>query len=82
MMSRTVYKGLRIDYYLDECSAPIPRHPRAQHSVAAPVTKPKPMANIYALLDPGVVDSDSDTDSYLTEGVRVDQRHWAEAAVA
>jgi hypothetical protein len=84
MMSRTAYKGLRIDYYADECAAQIPVLTRFSHAAAAPVTKPKPnpLANAYALLDTGSVESDSDDESYLTEGVRVGQRHWTEAAVA
>jgi hypothetical protein len=83
MMSRTAYKGLRIDYYADECSAQILRPARTPYAAAsAPALKPKPVANTYALLDTGSIESDSDDESYLTEGVRVDQRHWAEATVA
>lgn len=84
MMSRTAYKGLRIDYFADECAAQIPPMAKVSYVAAAPITKSKPksLANAYALLDTGSVESDSDDESYLTEGVRVSQRHWTEAAVA
>jgi hypothetical protein len=84
MMSRTSYKGLRIDYYPDECAAPLPR-PSMKFNVTQPsaAIKPKPIANAYALLDTGSDDeSDSDTESYITEGVRVDHHNWASTAVA
>ncbi|KAF1921154.1 hypothetical protein BDU57DRAFT_509795 [Ampelomyces quisqualis] len=82
MMSRTAYKGLRIEYYADECAGPLPRiKPR----VPTPPTalKPKSITNTFAVLE-----TESDTElnsedgSYVTEGVRVDYNHWADATVA
>jgi hypothetical protein len=83
MMSRTAYKGLRIEYYPDECAAPLPR-PTVKAHVTPPVAlKPKPIANAYALLDTGSDDdTGSEEESYITEGVRVDQYNWANATVA
>ncbi|KAF2133186.1 hypothetical protein P153DRAFT_381626 [Dothidotthia symphoricarpi CBS 119687] len=85
MMSRTVYKGIRIDWYPDECAAPLPRpssKPRTPAMAAS--MKPMPVANPYALLDTGSdTDSDSDEDeSYGRNGVRVDGHNWADAIVA
>lgn len=84
MMSRTMYKGLRIEYYPDECAAPVPRPAMKAHISASPVAlKPKPITNAYALLDTGSdVESDSEDESYMTEGVRVDHHNWADATVA
>lgn len=82
MMSRTTYKGLRVEYYPDECAAPLPRVPRAHYAAPPVATKPKPVTNAYALLDTGSQDSSSEDESYITEGVRIDQNRWADAAVA
>jgi hypothetical protein len=84
MMSRTAYKGLRIDYYPDECSAPLPRPATKVHVAPSTALKPKPIMNAYALLDTGSDDDDSESeeDSYITEGIRIDQHNWANATVA
>jgi hypothetical protein len=83
MMSRTSYKGLRVEYYPDECATPVPRPPRAQYAASPVAMKPKPITNAYALLDTGSnADSSSEDESFITEGVRVDQHRWADAAVA
>lgn len=84
MMSRAQYKGLRIEYYPDECAAPLPR-PTFKSRTPTPVTtsKPMPAANIYALLDDGSnQESDSESGSYMTEGIRIDPHQWADATVA
>lgn len=82
MMSRTAYKGLRIEYYADECAGRLPRiKPRI--ATPPPAMKAKPITNTYAIL--GTVSDtelDSEDDSYITEGIRVDHNHWADAAVA
>ena len=56
MSSRTAYKGLRIDWYPDECADPIPQQP-----VAPPAMKPQkaqpPNPNRFNLL---LVDEDED----------------------
>jgi hypothetical protein len=82
MMSRTAYKGLRIDYYPDECAVPLP-HPasKAHTTPSTAAVKPKPITNVYALLDTGSSDdSEPEDESYMTEGVRVDRHHWPSAA--
>ncbi|KAJ4333148.1 hypothetical protein N0V95_009502 [Ascochyta clinopodiicola] len=84
MMSRTNYKGTRIEWGLDECAAPLPQlstKPRAP--VANTPSIPVPMANTYALLDTSSdVDSDSQTEQYLSNGIRLDRNDWVNAAVA
>lgn len=83
MMSRTAYKGLRIDWYPDECAAPLPKPTVRAHASTDPIAaKPMPIKNPYTVLDIDGVDSESDEDnsSYLTSGIRVN--NWADAAVA
>ncbi|KAH3917896.1 hypothetical protein HBH56_046240 [Parastagonospora nodorum] len=81
MMSRTAYKGLRIEYYPDECAAPLPQFKVYMPTQPVPF-KPKTVTNTYALLDTGSdADSCSENDSYITEGVRIDQHQWRHAAV-
>jgi hypothetical protein len=82
MMSRTAYKGLRIEYFPDECAGPLPRVKVHVPTPPAPL-KAKPITNAYAVLDTGLdTESDSENDSCITEGVRVDHPPWAEMATA
>ncbi|KAF2687407.1 hypothetical protein K458DRAFT_415662 [Lentithecium fluviatile CBS 122367] len=85
MMSRTPYKGLRIDWYPDECAAPLPRpspSPKAHGAPPAIPMKPMPITNPYTLLDTGSErESESEDDSYMSSGVRVNNQ-WADAVVA
>ncbi|KAF2191119.1 hypothetical protein K469DRAFT_696858 [Zopfia rhizophila CBS 207.26] len=84
MMSRTTYKGLRIDWYPDECAAPLPKPTNSRtHTPAQSVPiKPAPVANPYALLDDGTdADSSDEEESYLTSGISV-RNNWADATVA
>jgi hypothetical protein len=85
MMSRTVYKGTRIEYYPDECAAPLPRPTKAPTPTPrAPVRAPTkmPTVNQYALLDTGSDDDpESEEESYITHGVRVNGYQWANGVV-
>jgi hypothetical protein len=82
MMSRTAYKGLRIEYFPDECAGPLPRI-KAHVFPPTAVSKTKPITNTYALLDTGSeTESDSENESYFTEGVRIDHHNWADATAA
>ena len=84
MMSRTVYKGMRIDWAPDECAAPLPQPAIRIRLPAVHVpSMPLPMVNTYALLDTGSdVDSDSQTESYMSKGIRLNCNDWANSAVA
>ncbi|KAF1841900.1 carbon-nitrogen hydrolase [Cucurbitaria berberidis CBS 394.84] len=83
MMSRTAYKGTRIDYYPDECAAPLPRSTSKAHTPVPHVSmKPMPITNQYALLEiESECSSDSDDESYMTHGIRVDGHNWADTAL-
>lgn len=83
MMSRTAYKGLRIDWCPDECAAPVPSFSSKTHTAAPSIPmKPMPITNRYTLLDTGSeLDSDSEEGSYMTSGVRVNNQ-WADGVVA
>lgn len=72
MMSRTGYKGMRIEYYPDECAEPLPQPAKPSAHVQHAPLKPTPPVNQYALLDIGTDDdSESEEDSYRIHGVPV-----------
>ena len=74
MMSRTAYKGLRIDWYADECALALPKATSRMPPTAAPQPSRKiPFTNPYTVLgaDSAGSDSDEDEESYMTSGVRV-----------
>lgn len=82
-MSRTAYKGTHIEYYPDGCAEPLPRPVKTQTPVSRMPMKPMSVVNQYALLDTGSDDgSQSDEESYMTKGVKVDGYHWADSVVA
>lgn len=75
MMSRQPYKGLRIDWYPDECSGPLPKVQVPTHSAPVQTKRPeKSHANLYAaLLDvDGTEDAseDDDNDTIPSGGVK------------
>ncbi|KAL6152017.1 hypothetical protein ACJQWK_04703 [Exserohilum turcicum] len=79
MMSRTVYKGARIEYYPDECAEPLPRPVKSYAHTPSVAPKPAPLVNQYALLDAGLdEDSGSEDEFYKIHGVQVDGRHFAD----
>jgi hypothetical protein len=81
MMSRTAYKSLRIDWYADECAAPLPR-PVVRSQLPSMPMKPAPITNPYAVLDTEGSDTESEDDdhSYLTNGISLN--NWADTIVA
>lgn len=86
MMSRTTYKGLRIDWYPDECATPLPQSLNFSKSYT-PVSRSvsvKPVATInpYNLLNAGGTDASSDDEESLSLNEGVPVTNWAEAAVA
>ncbi|KAF1947665.1 hypothetical protein EJ02DRAFT_1538 [Clathrospora elynae] len=83
MMSRTVYKGTRIEYYPDDCAAPLPRPMKTHTPVPHVSMRPIPILNQYALLDTGSDDdSESEEELYMNHGVQVDGYHWADTVIA
>ncbi|KAH6616802.1 carbon-nitrogen hydrolase [Boeremia exigua] len=81
MMSRAVYKGVRIEWGPDECAAPLPQPESRTRPPAMRVPSlPLSMSNIYAPLDTSSeLDSDSQTEPYIPDGVRLDRNDWANA---
>ncbi|KAF1831367.1 hypothetical protein BDW02DRAFT_505440 [Decorospora gaudefroyi] len=83
MMSRTAYKGTRVEYFPDECAGPLPRPAKTHTPTPHASTKPAPMVNQYAILGTGSDDdSESEEESYMTHGVRVNGYQWADTVVA
>lgn len=83
MMSRTAYKGLRIEWYPDECATPLPKPALRVHTSAQAIpVKAVPITNRYTLLDIDDADVDSDEEEeYMTSGIPVNE-NWADAALA
>ncbi|KAL8992705.1 MAG: hypothetical protein Q9169_006897 [Polycauliona sp. 2 TL-2023] len=53
MMSRTIYRGMKIEWYPDECALPIPKmeHTARKEAVSTPNLKPNPMVNRFQMLN-------------------------------
>jgi len=96
MMSRALYKGLKIDWYPDECAAPIPKiteplpTPSALQTSSMSMKQPKmSSSNLYSLLDLDGSDAeeDSDADDTTTSQALTGypsngvKINWADAAV-
>lgn len=83
LMSRTIYKGARIDYYQDECAESLPRpHSKVHTPVSRVPLNPKPTINQYALLDNQSEDDTDEDDSYATSGICIDGLGWTDTVVA
>lgn len=84
MMSRTVYKGTRIDWGSDECATALPQSTtRSRPPVMRIPSVPFSMTNTYALLDTGSeIDSDGLNESFVSSGILLDRNDWASAAAA
>lgn len=84
-MSRTVYKGTRIEYCPDMCAEPFPQPQPKSRAMPTPrvSTKAVSLINQYALLDAGPdTESASESDSYLADGIRINGFKWANSAAA
>ena len=83
MMSRTAYKGLRIDWCRDECAGPLPTPSAAKARVPEPRKAPVSPAfvNRFSLLNADVSEADSDSESYLSNG-GIGVGNWADATAA
>lgn len=53
MMSRAVYKGMRIEWYADECAQPLPKMPQPpkKENVAQPMKKVSTTVNRFQMLN-------------------------------
>jgi len=89
MMSRQSYKGLRVDWYPDECAAPLPKLDLPSYNnnnmTQSKKIGPKANANLYAALldmdgnDEGVEQDDDDT---IPAGGIAIGINWADNAIA
>lgn len=72
MMSRAAYKGMRIEWYPDECAQPLPRMQYApkKDNAAQPAKKVNPMVNRFQMLNmDGTENGDEDSsDEESTDG--------------
>lgn len=52
-MSRAAYKGMRIEWYADECAQPLPKmqHLPKKENVAAPAKRPSTTVNRFQMLN-------------------------------
>lgn len=66
-----MYKGMKIEWYPDECARPLPKvqHQPRKESVAAPAKKSNPMVNRFQMLnmDGSEEGSSEDGESDLAE---------------
>lgn len=84
MMSRLAYKGMKIEYYPDECAGPLPRVQNVPKKVAPPppVKKVAPMANRFQMLNIDGAD-DSEEEDELTSGASLGGNiSWANSRIA
>lgn len=87
MLSRQPYRGLRVEWYPDECSAPLPKPELPSYN---PATQPKKMgpkanANLYAaLLDMDGNDEcmEQNEDNTIPTGGIAIGINWADSAIA
>ncbi|KAF2745197.1 hypothetical protein M011DRAFT_469901 [Sporormia fimetaria CBS 119925] len=57
LLSRTAYKGLRIQWYADECAQPLPPLPRRTRTPSGQApAKPSPPVNRYSVLESDLLD--------------------------
>ncbi|OAL49368.1 hypothetical protein IQ07DRAFT_600395 [Pyrenochaeta sp. DS3sAY3a] len=83
MLSRSVYKGVQIDYFDDECAAPTPRSiPRARHSDVPTSMAHMSITNQYAVLDTDTEDGSDEDQAGMRQRSRADGCRWANAATA
>jgi hypothetical protein len=88
MMSRGAYKGLKIEWFTDECAAPLPKQQgsswKTQASINQPRRVPTPLANRFGLLnldapDESEEDSEQSTSGVPEYGIGL---NWADAGIA
>ena len=63
-MSRAMYKGMRIEWYADECALPLPKmqHVPKKENVPAPVKKPSTTVNRFQMLNLDGTEDESEED--------------------
>lgn len=83
-MSRLAYKGMKIEYYPDECARPLPKVQYVPKKVvpSPPVKKATPMANRFQMLNMDGA-NDSDEEDELTSTTSLGGNlSWANSSIA
>ncbi|EGE78564.1 hypothetical protein BDBG_07091 [Blastomyces gilchristii SLH14081] len=84
MMSRLAYKGMKIEYYPDECADPLPKVQYVPKKVAPqpPARKPAPMTNRFQMLNMDGA-NDSEGEDELTSSTSLGGNlSWANSSIA
>ena len=83
MMSRLTYKGMRIDYYPDECAGPLPKIQYVpKREVPPPVKKLDPTVNRFQMLNLVGAEDDSDEDEMTSCTSLGGGISWADTSIA
>lgn len=85
-MSRATYKGMKIEWYPDECAQPLPKvqHPPKKENGPAPPKKLNPMVNRFQMLNmDGTEDGSEEDEPDGLEGYpSIDHNtNWATAGI-
>lgn len=72
MMSRLPYKGMKIEYYPDECAEPLPKIQRTpRERQPQPVKKLNPAANRFQMLNIDGADDDTGDEGEDEDGMDI-----------
>ncbi|PGG95224.1 hypothetical protein AJ79_10175 [Helicocarpus griseus UAMH5409] len=84
MMSRLAYKGMKIEYYPDECAGPLPRVHNVPKKVTQPppVRKAPPMANRFQMLNMDGADDSEEEDELTSTTSLGGNISWANSGIA
>ncbi|OJD17034.1 hypothetical protein AJ78_02829 [Emergomyces pasteurianus Ep9510] len=84
MMSRLAYKGMKIEYYPDECAGPLPKVQYAPKKVAPspPAKKAAPMANRFQMLNMDGADDSEEEDELTSSASLTGNMSWATSSIA
>ena len=74
MMSRAKYKGMRIEFYPDECAQPLPlQQAQPKKETTKPLdTKPFPMINRFQMLNMDEAGDESGEEDEMNDGIMND----------
>ncbi|PGH16652.1 hypothetical protein AJ80_05154 [Polytolypa hystricis UAMH7299] len=82
MMSRLAYKGMKIEYYPDECAEPLPRaQPPRKKKISPPAKRLDSTINRFQMLNMDGTDDGSDDDELANGTALVDTIRWADTSI-
>ncbi|EEH19699.2 hypothetical protein PABG_01958 [Paracoccidioides brasiliensis Pb03] len=84
MMSRLAYKGMKIEYYPDECAGPLPKVQYVPKKVAPapPVRKAAPMTNRFQMLNMDGEDDSEEEDDLISGTSLGGNISWTNSSIA